>query len=80
MSLQELFHSVATGPARRRQLLTPVGLGIFGLTLVVVVVGGLVTYRELHLPELLPGTRGTVIGVLVLLPGAHVHSPTVASQ
>jgi steroid 5-alpha reductase family enzyme len=33
MGLKELFHSVATGSRRRRQILTPLGLTFFGLTL-----------------------------------------------
>ena len=70
MSLQDLFHSVATGPPSRRQLLTPVGLVIFGLTLLVVVLGGLYTDRALNLPKLSPGGRGSAIGVLLLVPGA----------
>ena len=41
MSLLEVFHSVATGSRRKRELLTPLGLLIFGLTLVAVVVPGL---------------------------------------
>jgi hypothetical protein len=32
---------VATGPKRRRELLTPLGLLIFGGTLTVVIMGGL---------------------------------------
>ena len=70
MRLQDLFHSVATGPASRRKLLTPVGLLIFGLTLVVVVAGGLLIDRVLDLPEMLPGTLGTAIGATLLLAGA----------
>ena len=70
MSLQDLFHSVATGSQRRRQLLTPVGLVFFGLTLLVVVMGGLYTDRALDLPELLPGRLSLALGVLVFVPGA----------
>ena len=70
MSLQDLFHSVATGSQRRRQLLTPVGLVVFGFTLLVVVMGGVYTDRALHLPELFPGRLGMAIGVLLLVPGS----------
>jgi protein-S-isoprenylcysteine O-methyltransferase Ste14 len=70
MSLQELFHSVATGPLRRRQLFTPVGLVIFGLSLLVVVAGSLYTDRAFDLPALLPGKLGPAIGLLFLAPGA----------
>jgi len=70
VSLQDLFHSVATGSQRRRQLLTPVGLVVFGFTLLVVVMGGVYTDRALHLPELFPGRLGLAIGVLLLVPGS----------
>jgi protein-S-isoprenylcysteine O-methyltransferase Ste14 len=61
---------VATGSRRRRQLLTPVGLVIFGLTVLVVVMGGLYTDRTLDLPELLPGRSGLAVGVLLLVAGS----------
>jgi protein-S-isoprenylcysteine O-methyltransferase Ste14 len=70
VSLADLFHSVATGPKRRRELLTPLGLLIFGGTLAVVIVGGFYTDRLLSLPTLLPGVLGTVIGLPVLIVGA----------
>lgn len=70
MSLQDLFHSVATGPRRRRQLLTPVGLIVFSLTLVVVVVGGSYTDRALELPELFPGSPGLILGTPLLVLGS----------
>jgi len=70
VSLLDLFHSVATGSQRRRELLTPVGLVIFGLTLLAVVMGGLLMDRGLHLPQLLPGKIGLAIGVLLLIPGS----------
>lgn len=61
---------MATGSRRKRELLTPVGLVVFGLTLVAVVVLGLVTDRALRLPELLPGGVGARIGVALLFLGA----------
>jgi protein-S-isoprenylcysteine O-methyltransferase Ste14 len=70
MSLQDLFHSVATGPLRRRQLFTPVGLVIFGLTLIVVVAGSIYTDRALNLQELFPSRLGLTIGLLLLVSGA----------
>ena len=70
MSLLQLFHSVATGSRRKRELLTPVGLLIFGLTLAAVVVLGLFTDRLLGIPELLPGTLGMSIGVVLIMLGA----------
>jgi protein-S-isoprenylcysteine O-methyltransferase Ste14 len=70
MSLLRLFHSVATGSRRKRELLTPVGLLIFGLTLAAVIVLGLFTDGVLGMPELLPGTLGVSIGVVLLVLGA----------
>ena len=70
MNLLELFHSVATGSQRKRELLTPVGLVIFGLTLAAVVAAGLFTDRVIHAPNLLPGIPGVVIGTLLLVPGS----------
>jgi len=70
MSLLELFHSVATGSRWKRELITPVGLLIFGLTLAAVVVLGLFTDRVLPMPELLPGGLGKIIGTVLLVLGA----------
>jgi protein-S-isoprenylcysteine O-methyltransferase Ste14 len=70
MSLLEIFHSVATGSRWKRELLTPVGLLIFGLTLAAVIFLGLVTDRVLPIPELLPGNPGSVVGWVLLVPGA----------
>jgi hypothetical protein len=69
VSLAETIHSVATGPKRRRERLTPLGFLVFGGTLAVVIVGGLYTDRWLDLPPLLPGIAGTVAGVLFLMAG-----------
>jgi len=74
MGLKELFHSVATGSRRRRQILTPLGLTIFGLTLLVVVFGGLYLDRLLAFPALLTGAMGLIIGVLLLVSGAVLCS------
>ena len=70
MSLLEMFHSVATGSRWKRELLTPVGLLIFGLTLAAVVLLGLFTGRLLPMPELLPGSLGKIIGAVLLVLGA----------
>ncbi len=70
MSLLEVFHSVATGSRRKRELLTPVGFLIFGLTVAAVVVLGLYTDRVLHTPEVLPGRFGAGIGVVLLVLGS----------
>jgi protein-S-isoprenylcysteine O-methyltransferase Ste14 len=70
MSLLELFHSVATGSRWKRELLTPVGLLVFGLTLAAVIALGLVTDRTLPVPELLPGRLGSAVGWALLVPGA----------
>lgn len=60
---------MATGPERRRRLLTPVGLLIFTGLLFVVVFGSLATDRALGLPPLLPGAAGLLLGVLLLAAG-----------
>ena len=70
MNLADLFHSVATGPRRRREILTPLGFLVFGASLAIVIVGGLYTDRWLGLPNLLPGLVGAVAGVFSLAAGA----------
>ena len=70
MSLLDVFHSVATGSRRKRELLTPLGLLIFGLTLAAVVVLGLYTDRVLRIPEVLPGSLGASTGVVLLVLGS----------
>lgn len=70
MSLLEIFHSIATGSRRKRELLTPFGLLIFGLTLAAVLVLGLFTDKVLPMPELLPGSLGKIIGAVLLALGA----------
>lgn len=74
MGLKEVFHAVATGSRRRQQILTPLGLAFFGLTLVVVVFGGLYLDYILSLPALLPRATGLIVGVLLLVPGAALCS------
>jgi protein-S-isoprenylcysteine O-methyltransferase Ste14 len=70
MSVVDFFHRVATGPKRTRARLTPVGLAVFGGTLVIVVVGGMATDRALQLPALLPAVLGLVLGIPLLGAGA----------
>ncbi len=70
MSLLQVFHSVATGSRRKQELLTPLGLLIFGLTLAAVVVLGLYTDRLLRMPEVLPGGLGVSIGAVLLVLGS----------
>lgn len=72
VSLAGFLHGIATGPRRRRVLLTPVGLLVFGGTLVIVIAGGLVTDRVLRLPALLPDVLGLAVGIPVLLAGAFL--------
>jgi len=79
MGLADLFHSVATGSKRKRDLLTPVGLAIFGLSLVVVIAAGLATDRAIGAPPLLPGAAGTVLGAGLLVLGAVLCGWCVAS-
>ena len=80
MSLADFFHEAATGPKRRRVLLTPVGFLAFGATLVIVVAGGLLTDRALGLPHYAtPGAAGADLranfpdrGTVTLEPGDSV--------
>jgi protein-S-isoprenylcysteine O-methyltransferase Ste14 len=51
-------------------LLTPLGLLVFGGTIVIVIVGGLVTDRALQLPALFPGMLGLATGGPILMAGA----------
>lgn len=69
MKPADVFYALATGPERRRKLLTPVGLVIFSAILLLVVVGSLLTDRGLGLPGLLPGAAGWAIGGLLLAGG-----------
>jgi protein-S-isoprenylcysteine O-methyltransferase Ste14 len=69
---------VATGPKRRRDLLTPLGLLIFAGTLTAVIVGGRYTDRWIGLPALLPGIVGVAVGVSVLTAGALLSGWCVA--
>ncbi len=78
MGLADYVHSVATGPKRRRELLTPLGLLIFGGTLTAVIVGGLYTDRWIGLPALLPGILGVAVGVSLLTAGALLSGWCVA--
>jgi protein-S-isoprenylcysteine O-methyltransferase Ste14 len=66
LNLQSLFHSVATGPKKRRELLTPVGLTVFGGSLALVIIGGLLTDRWLRVPAL-PQSRAWMAGGVILL-------------
>ena len=70
MKPSDMFYAVATGPERRRRILTPVGLVIFSALLVGVVIGGLATDRALSLPPLLPGAPGDAVGTLFVVAGA----------
>ena len=78
MNIAAFVHRVATGSRRKRNLLTPVGLLIFGASLVLVVVGGVVTDRLLQLPPLLPGLLGSTFGILLLLAGSSLCGWCVA--
>ncbi len=67
--LSDVFFAVATGPARRRRVLTPIGLIFFFGLLSIVVIGGVCTDRMLALPPVLPGRAGTVSGLAALAAG-----------
>ena len=70
MSLLQVFHSVATGSRWKRELLTPVGFLIFGATLAAVLVLGFFTDKVLRMPELLPGSVGVALGVVLVVLGS----------
>ena len=70
MSLADLFHKVATGSRRRRALLTPVGLLVFGGSLALVFLAGLFIDRALSLPQLLPGALGVAVGTPLFVIGS----------
>jgi len=70
LSLADVFHSIATGSRRRRALLTPVGLVVFGASLLLVVLTGLLIDRLFHVPPLLPGAIGAVVGAPLLVAGS----------
>lgn len=69
MGLARMVHSVTSGSRRKRELLTPVGLVVFGLSLAAVVALGLATDALLHMPELLAGWVGTAIGASLIMLG-----------
>jgi protein-S-isoprenylcysteine O-methyltransferase Ste14 len=66
LNLSRLFHSVATGPKRRRERLTPVGLTAFGASLALVIFGGFLTDRLFSLPSI-PQSRSWMVGGGALL-------------
>ena len=72
VGIQDLFHSVATGPKKRRELYTPVGLTIFGASLALVIVGGLLTDRWLRIPDLPESPVSIAGGSFLLFLGAMV--------
>jgi len=69
MTLVDLLYAVATGPKRRRRLLTPLGLFFAVGLLLLVVFGGLLTDRVLALRPLLPGALGGSLGGGLLAAG-----------
>ena len=73
-----MIHSLATGSRRRRAWLTPVGLVVFGGSLLLVVVGGVVIDRVLRLPPLLPGPIGLAVGTSLLAAGVVLCAWCVA--
>jgi len=69
MSLPDLLYAVTTGPARRRRLLTAVGLVIFFGMIAAVVAGSIATDRALAFRPLLAGANGTGVGIVLLTCG-----------
>lgn len=74
MRLADLFHNVAIGSHRRRALLTPVGLVVFGASLLLIVLFGILIDRVLHVPPLFPGMIGVALGSPLLVVGASLCS------
>lgn len=69
MSLAELFHNVASGPRRRRELLTPLGLLVFGTSLLLVIAGGILIDRALEFALPVPASFRFVVGTTLLMSG-----------
>lgn len=78
MGVADTFYSIATGPERRRTLLTPLGLVLFLTLVVLVVAASLGTDHVLGLPPLLPGRSGLVMAALLLAVGAPLWAWCVA--
>jgi len=72
LSLTDLIHTVVTGSRRRRDLLTPAGLLVFGGSLFLVVIAGLFLDRMAHLPPLFPGVSSLAVGLPLLAIGSVV--------
>ena len=64
-----LVHSLAVGPAARRWRWTAAGLGVFGASLALVVLGGLATDRLLSVPALPGNPAWSVAGFALVLGG-----------
>jgi protein-S-isoprenylcysteine O-methyltransferase Ste14 len=72
MRPDELFYKVATGSKRLRLILTPIGLIVFFGLLLLVVFGSLYMDRALGFQDLLSGSIGTLIGVVLLSLGLAI--------
>jgi protein-S-isoprenylcysteine O-methyltransferase Ste14 len=72
VSLQNLFHSVATGPKKRRELFTPVGLTVFGGSLAIVIFGGLLTDKWFRIQGIPPSPASVASGSILLSIGAII--------
>jgi len=69
LSLADLIHDMATGSPRRRAWWTPLGLVVFGGSLLLVVLSGMLIDRLLQLPPLFPGPLGFAAGTSLLVAG-----------
>jgi protein-S-isoprenylcysteine O-methyltransferase Ste14 len=78
MGVADTFYSIATGPERRRTLLTPIGLVLFVTLFVLVVAASLVTDHVRGLSPLLPGPRGLAVGAVLLAVGLLLWAWCVA--
>ncbi|MFC1530158.1 methyltransferase family protein [Gemmatimonadota bacterium] len=77
MAIKDKIHATATGPRRKRWLLTPVGFLLFAGAVLAVILGGLALDRlipvEKLLPipvkRLLPRSVSTILGLALIIPG-----------
>lgn len=73
------LNRVATGVKATRNLLTPLGLLIFGVFTSLFVLAAIAIDRLLDLPHLLPADAGLVSGILVIVVGVAVTAWSAGS-
>lgn len=68
--IRRFIHSIATGPLKRRRLLTPLGFSLFALSIVFVITGGIFTDRLLAVRPLPQEPVWIATGMVLLVMGA----------